>query len=306
MDRYSRPSFLPERVTTEQYKRWLDRKAAAHLRRDRKRGNKSATKTKYKVAIHQAVVESGGCDAYTSELLDWTIISKYDNDSAKANGRLYKKQFGLLPTVDHVGDGLGAADFRICAWRTNDAKNDLDIDEFLAVCRAVLEHMTTIETRVDRELLLEFFLTFAKFEYALKNTDCFIRHPEDPRRLSPAEPDWDRFAASRRDDFNPKKSEELAAACRYLSESPPNRQVIVNGSPAWETPVHDPGLSEIEFLLRMVRSVRNNLFHGGKHNIAIHESRERTEKLLRSCLALLNECLSLAPTQKRAYREAML
>ena len=26
---------------------------------------------------------------------------------------------------DHVGDGLGAADFKICAWRTNDAKHDL-------------------------------------------------------------------------------------------------------------------------------------------------------------------------------------
>ena len=137
---YARPSFLPDRVTSGQYKRWLDRKAAAHLRRDRKRGNTSATKTEYKAAIHQAVVASGGLDAYTGESLDWTIISKFDNEGAKAGGRSYKKRFGLLPTVDHVGDRLAAADFRVCSWRTNDAKNDVDMDEFLAVCRAVLQH----------------------------------------------------------------------------------------------------------------------------------------------------------------------
>ena len=140
MEKYAHPPFLQNRVTAEQYKHWLDRKAAAHLRRDRKRGNKSATKANYKGAIHQAVLDSQGRDAYTGELLDWTIIGKYDNDSAQADGRHYKKRFGLLPTVDHVSDGLGAADFRICSWRTNDAKNDLTLLEFLAVCKTVLEH----------------------------------------------------------------------------------------------------------------------------------------------------------------------
>ena len=140
METYARPPFLPERVTTEQYKRWLDRKAAAHLRRDRKRGNRTATKAKYKTTIHQAVLASGGLDAYTGESLDWSIISKFDNDRAKAGGRDYKKRFGQLPTVDHVGDSLGTADFKICSWRTNDAKNDLDVGEFIAVCKAFLEH----------------------------------------------------------------------------------------------------------------------------------------------------------------------
>ena len=42
--------------------------------------------------------------------------------------------------MDHVGDGLGDADFKICAWRTNDAKNDLTYSEFVALCRRVVEH----------------------------------------------------------------------------------------------------------------------------------------------------------------------
>ena len=166
--------------------------------------------------------------------------------------------------------------------------------------------MELIETRVGRDRLLEFFLSFARFEYALKTTGFFVRHPENFGRPPAAEPDWDRFAVSLRDAFNPNTDEEIAQACSYLSESPPNKQVIRNGAPAWETPVRDPALSDIEFLLRMVRCVRNNLFHGGKHNIEVHETTERTAKLLHSCLVILQHCLSLSPEQRRAYDEAVL
>jgi len=55
-------------------------------------------------------------------------------------GRNYKKEFALLPTVDHVGDGTGPLDLKICSWRTNDAKNDLPLSEFISVCQAVLKH----------------------------------------------------------------------------------------------------------------------------------------------------------------------
>jgi len=57
----------------------------------------------------------------------------------------------------------------------------------------------------------------------------------------------------------------------------------------------------------MIRSVRNNLFHGGKHAAAgVHEAPERTEQLLRSSLVVLEECLALAPDQQRAFTEAVL
>lgn len=165
--------------------------------------------------------------------------------------------------------------------------------------------MQLLETKVNRELLLEFFLSFGRFEYALKATGYFVRRPENQERLPAAEPDWDRFAVSLRDKFDASRTEELARACRCLSESPPNRQVIVNDAPAWETPARGTQ-SEIEFVLRMVRTVRNNLFHGGKYNIELHESTERTELLLQSSLAVLNECLTLAPVQEAAYLEAAL
>jgi hypothetical protein len=138
--KYALPAFLSELVSQEAYVRWLGRKATAHIRRDKKRGNTTAVNEAYKVAIHRAVVESDGRDAYTGEELDWTLISRYDNAESKEKRRYYKASFALLPTVDHVGDGLGAADFRICGWRTNDAKGDLTHDEFVALCRRVVAH----------------------------------------------------------------------------------------------------------------------------------------------------------------------
>lgn len=138
--KYSLPPFLAGIVTQDTYERWLRRKAQAHVRRDRLRGNVTAIGEVYREAIHSAVLESGGRDAYTGESLDWKLISQYDNDQSKAQGRQYKRHLALLPTVDHVSDGLGSANFKICGWRTNDTKNDLEISEFLSVSQAVLEH----------------------------------------------------------------------------------------------------------------------------------------------------------------------
>src|SRR5215213_5971868 len=133
------PQFLDGVVTREAYVRWLQRKAGAHVIRDRNRGNGSASVSEYKRVIHNAVCASLGRDAYTSEQLDWHLISTYDNDESKQGRRSYKARFALLPTVDHIGDGTGPADFKICGWRTNDAKGDLALEEFVALCARVLK-----------------------------------------------------------------------------------------------------------------------------------------------------------------------
>jgi hypothetical protein len=159
---------------------------------------------------------------------------------------------------------------------------------------------------VDRGLLLEFFLTFAQFEYALKASGLCVRHREDPLDLPAATPDWDSFAASLRPTFLAERTPELLEACQYLLDHPPNKQVLLGGGPAWQTPVRGAHVTDVEFLLLMIRCVRNNLFHGGKHGLSPHESRERTEKLLRSSLAILHECLALSPRQREAYATAEL
>ena len=138
--KYQRPEFLSAKPTQTSYEKWLYGRAVAHVKRDKKRGNTTATNEAYRVAIHLAVLHSGGQDHYTGEVLDWTLIGRYSNAESKANGRRYKATLALLPSIDHVGDGLGEADFKLCAWRTNDAKSDLTHDEFVALCRRVVAH----------------------------------------------------------------------------------------------------------------------------------------------------------------------
>jgi hypothetical protein len=140
MKKYALPSFLTGTVDQALYQRWIAHKAKGHVRRDRKRGNLTAIGEAYRLAIHEAVCASNGKDAYTGEALDWSLLSCYNNAESAEGKRSYKHGFALLPTVDHVGDGLGPADFKICGWRVNDAKHDLDIPAFLAVCKAVLQH----------------------------------------------------------------------------------------------------------------------------------------------------------------------
>jgi hypothetical protein len=138
--KYQAPDFLTGKVTQKAYERWLLHKARTHVRRDRKRKNNSAVVEHYKVAIHKAVNASQGMDAYTGEKLKWSKISKFNNVAAKIGGRKYKAKFALLPTVDHVGNGLGKANFKICSWRTNDAKGDLRYRDFLSLCRRVVSY----------------------------------------------------------------------------------------------------------------------------------------------------------------------
>lgn len=138
--KYSMPLFLEGVIEPEVYERWLGRKAAAHVRRDRKRAQSDVTTSIYKEAIHNAVLRSEGRDAYTGEKLNWKLISKYNNDDAKAGKHKYKSRFAMLPTVDHVSAGATSASFHICSWRTNDAKSDLSLKKFIELCQKVLVH----------------------------------------------------------------------------------------------------------------------------------------------------------------------
>lgn len=133
------PPFLANVVTSDAYERWLSRKAAAHVNRDRKRGY-ACSNAIYKQAIHAAVLRSEGVDAYTGEALDWSLISTYENEASREGRHAYKAGFALLPTVDHFSPGSSDASFRICAWRTNDAKNDLPVDAFINLCKKLVTH----------------------------------------------------------------------------------------------------------------------------------------------------------------------
>jgi hypothetical protein len=68
------PRFLKGMVEETAYFCWLGKKAAAHVKRDRKRGNTTADRKQYLKAIHEAIKASGGLDAYTGKPLNWKLI----------------------------------------------------------------------------------------------------------------------------------------------------------------------------------------------------------------------------------------
>lgn len=155
-------------------------------------------------------------------------------------------------------------------------------------------------------MLLDFFLTFSKFEFALKATGKFKRHSSDENEIYRAEPDWESFSEDLSDHFDVNASPHLTQAYEYLNDNPPHRQMIVNEEIVWQTTAKYAGETDIHFLLRIVRTVRNNLFHGGKHNIEMHEDTQRIELLLRDSLIVLYACLAVAPEQQAAFSDARL
>lgn len=136
--KYELPRFLEGVLTRKEYADWLRKKARQHAIRDSRRWEKDISKADYKWAIHAAVRCSDGQDYYTGEPLKWCLIGKYNSREAQAKGSMYRRDFALLPTVDHEDPLSQKPAFRICGLRTNDCKSDLTISELKDWCEKFL------------------------------------------------------------------------------------------------------------------------------------------------------------------------
>ena len=142
----------------------------------------------------------------------------------------------------------------------------------------------------NADLVFLFFAFFSRFECALKRPG-FLRETNGR-----AEPDWDNYANSLRDRFADVDDQAFQDAVAFLVKAPPQRQVVDNNNTlGWEDTPQGQGEHREGYVLRLLRIVRNNLFHGGKYPIPMGslEDTARNE-------ALLNE-----PTRARA-REALV
>lgn len=158
---------------------------------------------------------------------------------------------------------------------------------------------------VRRELLLDFFLTFARFEFALKAAG-FVKAAGRPP--APAvKPDWQRFASAI-DLATARQDPDCAKAIDFLWLNPPWRETLIGDQLGWAS----AGYEQIEHMhqvLELVRCVRNNLFHGGKFADefeAKFRDPKRNELLIRHGLAVLRCCLDLSPAVAARYRDAVL
>jgi hypothetical protein len=141
---------------------------------------------------------------------------------------------------------------------------------------------------LDCDLVYKFFWQFSVFECALKR-EGFLKS----RRDGSAWPDWDEFAKGISGSFSDVLSRDCQQAISVLTTAAPRKQVVVNGRLAWQVNKQGDGETFEAFVLRMVRTVRNNLFHGGKYPDGPIEEVARDRDLLRAGCHVLEECLKL-------------
>ena len=155
---------------------------------------------------------------------------------------------------------------------------------------------------IENELLLEFFLTFSRFEFALKNAGFYKKF--EGVEYS-AEPDWESFALRIKQPFREQNDALFMAACHRIWDTPPRKQVVRNDSLDWRYELIPSSDLDIKQILVYVRRIRNNLFHGGKHESVSYAGEQRNKCLLKDSLIVLHGCLGLLEDVKCEYDRAV-
>ena len=141
----------------------------------------------------------------------------------------------------------------------------------------------------DRKLAWNFFVFFSRMEYALKRSGKYLNRGTDE-----AQPNWDKFASDYNHKFSPDATEELRDAAKYFLDQPPQKQLRVGDKMDWSAPQRYDGQEPLlTWLLRMIRCVRNNLFHGGKFPLIRISDPSRDRDVLLNSLVILKASLPL-------------
>ncbi|MBP6242362.1 MAG: hypothetical protein KA389_06085 [Hydromonas sp.] len=154
----------------------------------------------------------------------------------------------------------------------------------------------------DSLLAWEFFIFFARFEYSLKRKSEYLMH-----KNADAKPNWDKYASDVNGDFISMESKELDDATTYFIETPPCKQITKDGELRWSDPQKwNRKEPKLIWLLGVVRTVRNNLFHGGKYPLVLVREPSRDSELIKHALVILQHALSLNPDIENIFNEDFL
>lgn len=147
---------------------------------------------------------------------------------------------------------------------------------------------------IPQALVYTFFESFARFECAMKESDCCGRG-----RNNRAEPNWTKLAERLGPLLAAQQGRKLGFAMAYLLSKPPEVQVFRDGRAVFvKTPLR--GENDGQRVLDALKRVRNNLFHGGKHTH--HSPEERDPSLLECALVVLEAIADLDVNLSAVYR----
>ena len=159
-----------------------------------------------------------------------------------------------------------------------------------------MEHLFR-HLHIPPELACQFLAVFSRMEYALKST----RYANgSDRRVDPA---WDRFANEFDEAFLQIGETELVEARKYLLSRPPRKQTLVDNRITFTDQVIDANQKTTQQILLMVRTVRNNLFHGGKYLPEGEQEAGRDHLLVQHALSVLLACSRLDPEVRSSFEQ---
>lgn len=134
-------------------------------------------------------------------------------------------------------------------------------------------------------LAFDFFSWFSRFEFSLKE-NSYLQNGNVGER---AEPGWDAFVEKWHAEYTPTVEAKILLAAKL------QRQIVgPNQELRWKPVGLEDCRSELAKVVRLLKTVRNNLFHGGKHGGAGWDDPKRTELLLSSSKAVLDQLAALA------------
>lgn len=135
-----------------------------------------------------------------------------------------------------------------------------------------------------RELAFDFFYWFSRFEFALKENGYLVSTVGGVR----AQPDWNRFVVEHQDHYEPSQ-----AACALIAAKPLRQIVGEDGGLTFGEVPFPPGAPELRQVVGLAKTVRNNLFHGGKHGCGDWDDSERMSELLKVTTTVLADLARL-------------
>ncbi len=135
-----------------------------------------------------------------------------------------------------------------------------------------------------RGLAFDFFYWFSRFEFALKE-ERFLRSKKVGAQ---ADIDWNKFIERYGGCYH------LTTAARTLVEAKPQRQIVGATDLEFSDVVFDAEDGDLERVVRFAQTVRNNLFHGGKHGSDYWDDPVRMRSLLSTTIIVLGELAEMA------------
>ena len=147
----------------------------------------------------------------------------------------------------------------------------------------------------NKSLVYNFLVAFSVFEYSLKELGLASQSGNYLKIK------WKSFVDGISSDFENIENlpNQLQDAINYLFEHSPREQFFNGRNIEWKATSQDVTETNARWLLRILKTVRNNLFHGGKYPY----DPIRDTDLLQSCLIVLMYWAELKPEIRDVFEQ---